>query len=254
MAQAPLFELQDVRYAYPSGAMALDGVSFSLRAGERVGILGANGSGKSTLLKLLDGLIVAASGSVCAWGDPLTEASLDNDRFAQNLRRRIGLVFQDADAMLFCATVREELAFGPLQLGLTAQEVEAEVESLLDTYQLRSLADRAPYELSGGEKRRVCLAAALSTRPEAILLDEPTTGLDPHTQDWLADQLCALADQGKTLLITTHDLAFAADIVERVLIFDSTHRLVADGPRDTIFADTALLQRTNLLSRRFRGK
>ena len=167
LANEPVFCLHDVRYAYPTGAQALDGVSCTVMAGESIALLGANGCGKSTLLKLLDGLVIAASGAVEAWGEPLTEAHLDDDGFARSLRRRIGLVFQDADAMLFSASVREEIAFGPAQLGLSTDEIAARADHLLRMLSLEPLADRAPYQLSGGEKRRVCLAAALATNPEA---------------------------------------------------------------------------------------
>ena len=247
-----IFDLDEVYYRYPSGAVAMDGVSLRVQAGESVAVLGANGSGKSTLLRLLDGLLVAPAGAVRAWGEPLTEARLQEDGFAQWLRRRVGFVFQDPDAMLFSPTVREEIAFGPALMGLSAKEVAARVEDLLDLLSLRPLAERAPYELSGGEKRRVCLAAALSTSPDVLLLDEPTSGLDPRTQDFLTDLLLSLSARGKTLILATHDLALAAEVAQRALVFCEGHHLIADGPTARVLADTATLRQANIISARGR--
>lgn len=247
---APVFEMEGVHYVYPSGAVALEGVTFALTAGESVAVLGANGCGKSTLLRLLDGLIPVGTGVLRAWGEPVTEAALLDDAFAHALRRRIGLVFQDADAMLFCASVYEEIAFGPTLLGLPPAEVEARVESLLARCSLERLAARAPYELSGGEKRRVCLAAALSTDPPVLLLDEPSTGLDPRSRDWLLDMLLALRDAGRTLVLATHDLSLAAEVAERTLVFCEEHHLIGDGPAAMLLSDTALLRQANLISGR----
>ncbi len=246
----PVFALDEVYYRYPSGALALDGVSLGVWSGESVAVLGANGSGKSTLLRLLDGLMVAQEGAVRAWGEPLGEARLQEDGFAQWLRRRVGFVFQDADAMLFSATVREELAFGPALLGLSAGEVAGRVDDLLRLLSLEPLAERAPYELSGGEKRRVCLAAALSTNPDVLLLDEPTAGLDPRTRDFFTEMLQGLSAGGKTLILATHDLDLAAEVARRALVFCEGHHLIADGPAGAVLRDAATLRQANLISAR----
>jgi cobalt/nickel transport system ATP-binding protein len=246
----PVFSLRDVCYRYPTGALALDGVSFAVTKGESVAVLGANGCGKSTLLRLLDGLISAPSGTFHAWGEEVTEEALEDDGFAWRLRRRIGLVFQDADAMLFCPSVYEELAFGPTLLGLAKEAVAARVESLLDLCSLGHLARRAPYELSGGEKRRVCMAAALSTDPGVLLLDEPTTGLDPRSRDWLTDMLLDLRGAGRTILLATHDLALAREVSERALVLCEGHHLIGDGIAASVLGDRALLRMANLISSR----
>jgi cobalt/nickel transport system ATP-binding protein len=250
MPDTPVLVLRDVCYRYPSSALALDEVSFAVAPGESVAVLGANGCGKSTLLRLLDGLVPVQAGAFHAWGEEVSEAALEDDRFAWRLRRRIGLIFQDADAMLFCSSVFEELAFGPAQLGLSAQAVKAQVESLLEQCSLEKLARRAPYELSGGEKRRVCVAAALSTEPEVLLLDEPSTGLDPRSRDWLTDMLLDLRAAGKTLLLATHDLSLAKEVAERALVLCEGHHLIGDGATAAVLGDRALLRMANLISTR----
>jgi len=248
----PVFELDQVSYRYPTGTPALDEVACAIYAGQSVAVLGANGSGKSTLLRLLDGLVTVSSGILRAWGEPLTPSTLEDDHFARALRRRIGFVFQDADSMLFSPTVAEEVAFGPTLLGLTSSLVEARVRALLERCSLTDLADRAPYELSGGEKRRVCLAAALSTEPPVLLFDEPTTGLDPRSRDWLIDMMLELHERGNTLLLATHDLAIAAEVTKRALVLGEDHRLRADRPTEAILADRSLLLSVNLISERRR--
>ena len=178
-----VFVVDDVKYRYLDRFVALAGVSLTVRAGERVALLGANGCGKSTMLKLLAGLIVPESGTVHAFGTELTEAVLDDDQFGRAFRARVGFVFQSSDAQLFSPTVRDEVSFGPLHLGFECSEVEQRVDDVLALLDIAELADRAPYQLSGGEKKRVAIASVLVTNPDVLLLDEPTAGLDPRTQD-----------------------------------------------------------------------
>jgi cobalt/nickel transport system permease protein len=246
---APLFRLSDVTYRYPNGTLALDSASVRIAPGASVALLGANGSGKSTLLRLLNGLIVAESGSVAAFGDAVTADTLADPAFARALRRRVGLVFQDADAMLFSATVRAELAFGPALLGLSATAVDERINELASYCRIVHLLDRAPYQLSGGEKRRVCLAAALSTDPEVLLLDEPTTGLDPRSRDWLMSMLDSLTVGGHlSLIVATHDLAFASAVCTRGVILCEGHHVLGDGSLQDLLADRSLLLQANLIS------
>ena len=180
-----IFNVEHVSFAYEGDHVALDQVDLSVRAGESLVILGANGSGKSTLLKLLDGLYFPPQGTITAFGNPLTEQALQDESVNFAFRRRVGLVFQDADVQLFSPSVLEEVAFAPLQLGLDREEVNDRVEYSLRALGIKDLASRAPHRISGGEKRKVALASILSLQPEVWLLDEPTTGLDPRSQSWL---------------------------------------------------------------------
>ena len=242
-----VFEVEDVHFNYDDKQTALAGVSLRIIQGEKVAVLGSNGSGKSTLLKLLDGLYFPQRGQVQVFGRLLTEAALREEAFAFDFRRRVALVFQDADVQLFSPTVYDEIAFAPLQLDLPDAEVRQRVDEALRTLRIEHLADRPPYRLSGGEKRRVALASVLALRPQVWLLDEPTTGLDPRSQSWLVDFILDQSEQGGTFITATHDLDIVPDIADRVIVFDETHTVVASGTSDAILADEALLLRCNLI-------
>jgi cobalt/nickel transport system ATP-binding protein len=241
-----IFEVQDACFAYEGKHPALDRVSLDIRARESVVILGANGSGKSTLLMVLDGLYFPTSGSVRAWGQPLTEEALRDDDYNYRFRRRVGLVFQDSDVQLFSPSVVEELAFAPLQLGLPREEIEARVDSALEALRIAPLRERAPHHLSGGEKRRVALASLLTLQPEVWLMDEPTAGLDPRSQSWLVDFILEQRRADKTIVTATHDLGLAEEIATLIYVFSEEHRVVASGPPDKILGDHKLLHRCNL--------
>ncbi len=242
----PVFELEHVNFAYESGQTALKDVTLSICAGERIVILGSNGSGKSTLLKLLDGLYFATGGTLRAFGQPLTEAAFGDDAFNFAFRRRVGLVFQDTDVQLFNGSVFDEVAFAPLQLDLPRVDVIARVESALRDLRIDGLRDRPPHRLSGGEKRRVALASVLSLGPEVWLLDEPTTGLDPRSQSWLVDFICAQGAAGRTVVTATHDLSIVDTIADRVLVFGENHQLAAVGTPADILSNNELLLACNL--------
>ncbi|CEK19517.1 energy-coupling factor ABC transporter ATP-binding protein [Chthonomonas calidirosea] len=242
-----LFVLKQVSYRYNPETPALSNISVELRAGESVALLGANGCGKSTLLKLLGGLLFAQEGEVLAFGEPLTEAFLNVERNAHRFRRRVGFVFQNADAQLFSATVREELAFGPLHLGLPYEEVLQRVHDVARLVQVEMLLERPPFLLSHGEKRRVALGCVLATNPDVLLLDEPTTGLDPRSQVQFSELLQALHRAGKTLIISTHDLHLVPELAQRALIMAEDHTLAADIPTAQLFDHLDLLYRVNLI-------
>ena len=173
----PIFRLRGVRYVYPGQHVALDGIDLDISAGERVTLLGANGSGKSTLLKLLDGIVAPSDGEMRALGLDVAAVVAGQDGF--RFHREVGLVFQDPDIQLFSATVLDDVAFGPLQLGLTTDEVREHTDEALAEMGIAHIADRAPFELSGGEKKRAAIASVLSLRPQVILLDEPTAVARP---------------------------------------------------------------------------
>ena len=232
------FELVDVHYAYHD-APALQGLSLTIECGRRVALLGANGSGKSTLLQLLDGLHFADRGSVSAFGEVLTEARLQEDEAAFAFRRKVGLVFQNPDVQLFCPTVFDELAFGPLQLGWPADQIRERVDAALKQFSIAHLVDRSPHRLSGGEKKRVALASVLILDPEVLLLDEPTAGLDPSSASELIDYLVKCQGSGRTVITATHDLDIVEDIADWCFVLQSG-RLAAAGTASEILDDAAL--------------
>jgi cobalt/nickel transport system ATP-binding protein len=247
----PLFALRDVGYTYPGGQAALAGVDLTIWPGDRVAVLGANGSGKSTLLKLLDGIVGPTRGSIRALGRDVAAVAAGEDGF--RFHREVGLVFQDPDIQLFSATVLDDVAFGPLQLGLTKPEVKEQCDEALREMGIAHLADRAPFELSGGEKKRAAIASVLSLRPQVVLLDEPTASLDPRTKWVLVDLIGRLAAAGRTLVVATHELDVVPLIADRVVVLSEEGRVVADGSPAAVLADRDLLVRVNLIHEHLHG-
>jgi cobalt/nickel transport system ATP-binding protein len=241
------FQLAGISYAYLGRHSALKEVDLDIGLGEQIVILGANGSGKSTLLKVLDGLVKPDAGRIEAFGEDITKIA-DNPQSAQRLHRKVGLVFQDADVQLFSPTVWDDVAFGPLQMGWSADEVKAHVDEALEIMGVAGIARRAPYELSGGEKKRVAIATVLSLDPEVLLLDEPTANLDPRSKAVLVDLIARFGSQGKTVVTATHELEIVPTVASRAVVFsDVEHRPVASGPVESILGDDELLIRANLI-------
>ncbi|ATF18218.1 energy-coupling factor ABC transporter ATP-binding protein [Phaeobacter gallaeciensis] len=199
-----LLDLNDIHFAYPGLDPVLEGASMTLKAGERLSIVGPNGAGKSTLLKIIMGLIAPDRGTVTAFGKP---CSSEPDFY--EVRRRVGFVFQDADDQLFCPTVAEDVAFGPLNLGKSKQEALAVVDAVLSRLGLMHLRDRVTHKLSGGEKRLVTLATVLAMEPEVLILDEPTNALDPENYARLAE---ILKELDQAVLLVSHDPEFREQI------------------------------------------
>ena len=247
----PVFELHDVRYSYAGRQIALDGIDLVIRPGERIVLLGANGSGKSTLLKLLDGIVAPTGGKMRALGRDVAAVARGEDGF--RFHREVGLVFQDPDIQLFSATVLDDVAFGPLQLGLGPDDVRSRCDEALAAMEIAHLADRAPFELSGGEKKRAAIASVLSLRPDVILLDEPTASLDPRTKWVLVDLIRRLGESGRTLVTATHELDIVPIIADRVIVLGEDRRILADGCPADILADAPLLLRANLIHEHLHG-
>jgi cobalt/nickel transport system ATP-binding protein len=242
----PVFELEDVGYTYSRRQVALDGINLTVWEGEAVALLGANGCGKSTLLKVLDGLYTPATGHLRVFGSDIQNIGADVEE-THRFHRRIGLVFQDPDVQLFSPTVGDDVAFGPLQLGLALADVRRRVEAALKQMGIEHLRDRAPFELSGGEKKRAAIASVLSLQPDVLLLDEPTASLDPRTKWVLVDMIVELGRQGKTIITATHDLEIVPIIAQRVVVMGENRRILADGTPERILSDDALLVEANLI-------
>jgi cobalt/nickel transport system ATP-binding protein len=240
-----VFQLSGVTYRY-NKVVALDGVSLSIEKGKRVALLGANGSGKSTLLRLLDALYFPDAGSVSFHGRPLLQSSFDHAEFAFDFRRRVGLVFQNPDVQLFNPTVFDEVAFAPLQLQWSRDEIVRKVTEMLEVMEIAHLKDRPPHRLSGGEKKRVALASVLVLDPEVLLLDEPTAALDPKSQSQIIDLLIGWGDGSRTVVTATHDLGLVEDIADYCFILQSG-KIAGEGDPSELLRDHALLERANLI-------
>ena len=244
-----VFELQNVCYSYSGNHTALSDISLNVKSGDSIAILGANGSGKSTLLKILCGLIFPSSGTAKAFDSTLSEAAMELNRseFARYFRHRVAMVFQDADSQLFSPVVWEEVSFAPLQLGLSEDAVKKRVSEALSLLGIENLRNRSPQSLSEGEKRKVAIASALSLSPDVLLLDEPSSDLDPRTRVWLEEFLNELHDGGKTIITATHDLELAADTSSRCIILDEQHIIAGEGSTEEILRNWNLLLSTNLV-------
>ena len=231
-----IVEARNLKHVYPDGTVALRDVSFRIHHGESVAIIGANGAGKSTLLLHLNGYLTASAGEVIVGDVTLAKETL------AEIRRTVGMVFQDPDDQLFMPTVFDDVAFGPLNMGLDPAEVEARVQEALARVDAEPLRDKPPYHLSGGEKKRVAIATVLSMLPEILVLDEPTNGLDPQARRQLMGLLQAFHH---TRIITTHDLDMVLELCERTIVLHDGE-VMADGPTLEIFNNTELLQTCRL--------
>lgn len=225
-------EVSGLAFAYPDGHQALFGVDFEIARGERVALLGPNGAGKTTLVLHLNGILTAGAGSVKVAGLPLEKRNLPE------IRRKVGIVFQDPDDQLFMPTVREDVAFGPALAGLKGAELEERVESALRQVGMESFKSRPPHHLSFGQRRRVAVATVLATNPEILVLDEPSSNLDPASRRELADILRGL---DVTVLMVTHDLPYALELCPRSLIL-SEGAIAADGKTGTLLSDGELMK------------
>ncbi|MEJ2886052.1 energy-coupling factor ABC transporter ATP-binding protein [Actinomycetospora aeridis] len=224
-------DVEGLAFAYPDGHQALFGVDLRIERGERVALLGPNGAGKTTLVLHLNGVHRAGAGTVRVGGLEVTRENV------QEIRRRVGIVFQDPDDQLFMPTVADDVAFGPANFGVTEPELSLRVKEALDAVGVAELADRSPMHLSGGQRRRAALATVLACDPEILVLDEPSTHLDPVARRELADVLLGL---DRTMLMVTHDLPYALQLCPRSVVIDGGV-VVADAPTRDLLADTAFL-------------
>jgi cobalt/nickel transport system ATP-binding protein len=224
----PSLDVHQLAYAYPDGHQALFGVDLTVARGERVALLGPNGAGKTTLVLHLNGILTPGHGSVTVAGLPVGKETM------QEIRRRVGIVFQDPDDQLFMPTVREDVAFGPANLGIRGDELDERVRAALDRVGMLGYVDRPPHHLSFGQRRRVAVATVLAMQPEILVLDEPSSNLDPASRRELAE---ILVDLDVTTLMVTHDLPYALELCPRAVILDDgviaasgrTHDLLCDG-------------------------
>ncbi|MCJ7445256.1 MAG: energy-coupling factor ABC transporter ATP-binding protein [Methanotrichaceae archaeon] len=247
-----IFDLKNVSYSYLGKIDALKSINLMIRQGEQVCVMGANGSGKSTLLAIMDGLVFPTSGEYYAFGTLVTEQLLDSmkdNEFRYYFRKKVGFVFQNSEVQLFSPTVYEEIAFGPIQLDLPKEEVDMRVKEIMDMMDIGRLKERSPHTLSGGEKKKVCIASVLVTNPDILLLDEPTAGLDPRTQLWLIELLQELSKAGKTIITATHDLDIIEQISNRAIVIGEDHRIKVDRSARSVLDDLELLLAANLIHR-----
>jgi len=243
----PVFSLKDVNYSYPGDIPALKGISLSIGKGDRVAIIGANGTGKSTLLAMLDALIFPTQGFVRAFGIDLTEKAMNDGAIQREFRKKVGFVFQNPDMQLFCPTVREDVLFGPLQLGVPKAEILRRFDQAVGRLRIGPLLERSPHQLSIGEKKKAAIASVLVIEPEVLLLDEPTAGLDPQTTRDIIAVINDMHQDGRTVVMATHDLHLVEEIADSVHVFGADQAIIRSGTPEEILTDQKFLQQNNLV-------
>lgn len=236
-----LLETHELEYSYEDDRQALRGVSVSFHSGERTAVMGSNGAGKSTFFLLCNGVLEPRRGEVIFGGKPVGHKKAER----MELRRRVGIVFQEADTQILAPTVEAEISFGPMNLGLSKEEVRRQVDGAVAEMELENFRDRAPHALSGGEKKRVTIADILAMEPQLILLDEPASSLDPKGSENLETTLKELSARGIALAVATHDVDFAWRWAERILIFHEG-KILADGRPQEIFSQKELVEQAGL--------
>ncbi len=251
MSQAALYELTTVAYRYNDGKLALQDIDLKIQAQERLVLLGPNGCGKSTLQKILAGLLFTSSGDFTAFGVNINSKVMRDKKFSTAFRQKVGFVFQNSDVQLFCTTVLDEIMFGPLSMGLSYSDAAARAADLLAYMGIAALSNYSPHHLSGGEKKKVAIAAVLAVNPEVLIFDEPTNGLDPISQRWIIDTINNLNQQGKTIILATHSLDLVLELADRVIVLGEDHRIIASDTPAAILTNRDLLVAANLIDPRY---
>jgi len=242
-----IFELKDIYFSYLGKFPALCGIDMFIKQAEKISLLGANGTGKSTLLALLDGLIFPDSGVIKAFGKELSEKALRDEEFSRFFRSQTGFIFQNSDAQLFCPTVKEDIIFGPLQMGVNKEEIKNRFDKLIDLLDIKDLINRSPHQLSIGEKRKVAIASTLIMEPQVILLDEPTAGLDPFTARHIIDIVIQANLEGKTIITATHDLHIVEEISDVVYVLGRGKKIIRCSQATELLNDIPFLKENNLV-------
>jgi cobalt/nickel transport system ATP-binding protein len=241
MTQPPILSLQSVFYTYPDGTKALNGISLDIRRQSKTVFIGGNGAGKSSLFKLLTGILQPQSGSYKLIGETI----IWNKQSIKLLRNKIGIVFQDPDAQLFAPSVAEELAFGLINMGLSHSQVQLRINETLEKLQISNLANRPPHLLSFGQKKKVIIAAIMAMDPDVYIFDEPMAGLDPAYCQWLMELLNELHRHGKTVIISTHDVDFAWQWAQQIIVMKNGE-VIGNNLTDNVLTNKHLMQTCGL--------
>jgi cobalt/nickel transport system ATP-binding protein len=241
-----MIEVKDVYFKYKD-TQVLKNINVNIEEGESIALIGPNGSGKSTFLKLINGVIFPTKGSYYFNGNEINSKKLDDSNFSKLFHKKVGFIFQNSEAQLFCSNVYEEVAFGPRQMGLDEKEVDRRVCDCLRLLDIEDLKDREPYNLSGGEKKRTAIACVLSMNPEVLVLDEPMNGIDPKGKAFLRELMIKLNLSGKTIICSTHDFQYVKDVFKRALVFSEEHNIIRDDKYSDVINDNSFLLQHNII-------
>lgn len=241
-----MIRLENLQFSYKD-KVALKDINIRINEGESVALIGPNGCGKSTLLKILNGILIAKKGKYIFNGDEITEKKLNDSKFSKKFHKKIGFIFQNSNAQLFCSTVYDEIAFGPRQMGASEEVVRSRVMDCLELLDIENIKDREPYNLSGGEKKRVAIASILSLNPEVLVLDEPLNEIDPKGKRFLRELLIKLNESGKTIICSTHEFGYIKGIFKRGIVFSENHEVIRDDDFTKVLNDVEFLEENNIL-------
>ncbi len=241
-----MIKLRKISFTYKN-KIALDNVNVNIEEGESIAVIGPNGSGKSTFLKILNAIAFSSEGKYIFDNTEINERTLKDTKYLKLFHKRLGFVFQNSDAQLFCSTVFEELAFGLMQMQLPEEEVNKRVSDCLNLLNIYKLKNEHPYNLSGGEKKRVAIASVLVMNPEVLTLDEPMNGIDPKGKRFLKELLIDLNKSGKTIICATHDFEYIEGIFHRAIVFSEDHKVIRDDKYEDIINDKEFLREYNII-------
>lgn len=241
-----MLSMNNITFKYKN-RVALNNINIDINSGESIALIGPNGSGKSTFLKTINGIVFPQKGEYIFNGNSITEKTLQNNSFSKSFHKKIGFIFQNSDSQLFCPTVYEEVAFGPRQMGLSEDIVNKRVSDCLQLLNIEKLKHEAPYNLSGGEKKRVAIACVLSMNPSILTLDEPMNGIDPKVKEFLRTLLIDLNKNGKTIICSTHDFEYVKGLFNRAIVFSENHEIIKDDNYESIINDKEFLKENNII-------
>ncbi|OPF50750.1 cobalt ABC transporter [Clostridium baratii] len=241
-----MIRLENLQFSYKDKVVLKD-INIKINEGESVALIGPNGCGKSTLLKILNGILIAKKGKYIFNGDEITEKKLNDSKFSKKFHKKIGFIFQNSNAQLFCSTVYDEIAFGPRQMGASEEVVRSRVMDCLELLDIENIKDREPYNLSGGEKKRVAIASVLSLNPEVLVLDEPLNEIDPKGKRFLRELLIKLNESGKTIICSTQEFGYIKGVFKRGIVFSENHEIIRDDVFTKILDDVEFLEENNIL-------
>ncbi|MCX0365019.1 energy-coupling factor ABC transporter ATP-binding protein [Clostridium perfringens] len=241
-----MIKLENLSFKYKD-AIVLEDINLTINKGESIALIGPNGSGKTTLLKILNGILIPTKGKYILDDEEITKKNLENTLFSKKFHKKIGFVFQNSDVQLFCPDVYDEIAFGPIQMGLSEEEIDIRVNDCLKLLNIEKLKYKESYKLSGGEKKRVTIASVLALNPEILILDEPLNEIDPKGKKFIKELLIELNKSGKTIICSTHEFEYIKGIFNRAIVFSENHRIIKDSNFNNVLSDKKFLKDNNII-------
>ncbi|MDC4242378.1 MULTISPECIES: energy-coupling factor ABC transporter ATP-binding protein [Bacillota] len=241
-----MIKLENLSFKYKD-RIVLEDINLNINKGEAIALIGPNGSGKTTLLKILNGILIPTKGKYILDEEEITKKKLEDNLFSKRFHKKIGFIFQNSDVQLFCPDVYDEIAFGPMQMGLSEEEIDIRVNDCLKLLSIEKLRHKESYKLSGGEKKRVAIASVLALNPEVLVLDEPLNEIDPKGKKFIKELLVELNKSGKTIICSTHEFEYIKDVFNRAIVFSEEHKIIRDDTFNNVCSDKQFLEDNNII-------